>query len=89
MSAVQDFQSERDGNSVKLTWNTAFAGRDALMRYDILKDGKVVSRRAHSPQISKEPFTFTVSSSDDAKHAYQVIAVDERVEKAGSKIIII
>jgi len=89
LTAIRNFKAERTGNNVKLTWDTAFAGRNDLMRYDIMKDGKVVSRRAHAPQVSKEPFTFTVSSSDEARHAYQIMTVDVEMEKAGSKIIVI
>ena len=89
LTAVQNFKAERKGNDVKLTWDTAFSGRNDLMRYDILKDGKVVSRRAHFPQISKEPFTFTVINFDEAKHAYQIMTVDEEIETAGSKILVI
>lgn len=88
LSAVQNLKVTREDEWVILTWDTAFAGRDPVMRYDILKDGMVTGRIVHNPQISKAPFTYGVFSDGESKHAYQVVAVDESGEKAGSGIFI-
>ncbi|MFC2123666.1 aldo/keto reductase [Bacteroidota bacterium] len=87
LSAVQNLIVTKNGDWVRINWDTAFAGQESIERYDILKDGNVVGRIRHQPQTTKDPFVYEVVSSDESKHAYQVIAADEGGEKAGSKII--
>lgn len=74
-----------NGNSVKLSWNTAYAGKNAIRRYEILRDNEGIGTIDHAPQLTNKPFTYTDQTAGDKKCEYKIVTVDakdKRVETA-------
>ena len=70
-------QKMRDGKRVvRVTWQTAYAGDEPLVRYEVWRDRQKIGSVAHKPQVSKAPFAFEEAVSDQAAHSYSVTAVD-------------
>ena len=72
-----------DDSSVKLSWNTAYAGNNAISRYEIFRDNEGIGTIDHAPQLINKPFTFTDQTAGDKKCEYKIITVDtedKRVE---------
>ena len=65
-------------NIARLTWQTAYAGDEPLVRYEILRDNRKVGEVAHAPQVKAAPFSFeeAFSVSDLSGHDYRIVAVD-------------
>ena len=69
-------------DKVRLTWDTAYAGNEPIVRYEILQDGRLVATVPHSPQISlDEPFQCTL---DAAGKSFAISAVDAAGRRAES-----
>ena len=71
-----------DDKSVKLSWNTAYAGNYILQKYEILRDNEPIGSLAHVPQINTTPFTFVDKSAGDQAHEYKIVTVDNAGQKA-------
>lgn len=56
-----------------LAWDTAIAGDEPIVKYEIREGGKKIGEVAHYPQTTKKPFTF--EGIDPSKN-YTVVAVD-------------
>ena len=70
-------QHMRDrGRIVRLTWQTAYAGDEPLLRYEIWRDHQKVGQSLHQPQVSRTPFFFEDAVSDKAAHTYSIVTVD-------------
>ena len=72
-----------NGDSVKLSWNTAYAGKNAISRYEIFRDNEGIGTIDHAPQLINKPFTFTDQTAGEKKCEYKIITVDtedQRVE---------
>ena len=82
---VNDLQAIKDGNSIKLSWNSAYAGNDPLRDYEIFKGDQSVGKVRHAPQTTKDQFTFRDDSSEAGD--YKVVAVDKKGNKAESDLI--
>jgi aryl-alcohol dehydrogenase-like predicted oxidoreductase len=44
--------------AARLTWDTAYAGRDAIKHYDVLRDGRLIGTVPHVPQWTGRKFVF-------------------------------
>ena len=75
---------EGDERTIRLTWNTAYAGDEPIDHYAIQRDGVDVAKVAHRPQTTKEPFAFEERMSDRQAHRYRVVTVDAAGRTAGS-----
>jgi aryl-alcohol dehydrogenase-like predicted oxidoreductase len=53
--------------AVRVTWDTAYAGRYAVERYEVLRDGKVVGTVPHKPQWTSKRFIFEDTFANDGK----------------------
>jgi aryl-alcohol dehydrogenase-like predicted oxidoreductase len=72
-------------DKLRLTWHTPYAGDEPISHYEILRDGQVIEKMAHTPQVSLEqPFECLLSGSGGS---YQVIAVDKAGRRAGSDLL--
>jgi len=71
---------------VELTWDTAFAGNEPLTSYEVKRNGKVIGRVDHKPQITKKPFAFT-DKPGEGDHEYVVTAVDAAGGSKESEVV--
>lgn len=74
-------------SAVRISWDTAYAGTEPIDRYEILRNGKVIGRVPHQPQITPRRFIFDDVLDDEQKeksHQYQVRTVDARGDSADS-----
>jgi len=61
---------------VQLRWQTAYAGDEPIVRYEIWRDHQKAGQIAHKPQVRQTPFSFEEVLSDQAAHRYQILTVD-------------
>ena len=70
-------QEMRDGGRlVRLRWQTAFAGDEPIVSYEIWRDHEKVTEVAHQPQTTRRPFVFEEAITDAAAHVYQIKTLD-------------
>ncbi len=70
-------QEMRDGKRLaRLQWQTAYAGDEPIVSYEIWRDQNKVAAVPYTPQTSKQPFTFDEAIEDTSAHVYQVKALD-------------
>ena len=60
----------------QLHWQTAYAGDEPIVRYEIRRNHRKVGKIAHKPQVRQTPFSFEEVLSDRAAHQYQIVTVD-------------
>jgi aryl-alcohol dehydrogenase-like predicted oxidoreductase len=90
------FQLPRQGltapNNVKLsvkeeleiTWDTAYAADAPLDRYEVYHNDELVTSVPHTPQISKEPFSFSTGVKNGT---YRVVTVDSAGNRARGDLL--
>jgi aryl-alcohol dehydrogenase-like predicted oxidoreductase len=59
-----------------LHWQTAYAGDEPIVRYEIWRDHQKAGQLAHKPQVHQTPFSFEEALTDRAAHNYQIVTVD-------------
>jgi aryl-alcohol dehydrogenase-like predicted oxidoreductase len=69
----------------QVRWQTAFAGDEPIVRYEILRDNQKAGQIAHTPQVRQTPFLFEEALSDRAAHHYQIVTVDAAGRTAKSE----
>lgn len=79
--------AKMEDKSVRLSWNTAYAGNNQIQSYEIVRDNEVLGKVVHSPQISNAPFTFVDKSAGDQVHQYKIVTVDVAEQKAETSSI--
>lgn len=72
---------------IELSWHMAFAGEIPLAAYEVLRDGKPVSKVDYKPQTTKSPITITDKLSDNASHEYTIAATDMAGRTAKSEAV--
>ena len=77
-----------DNSSVKLSWNTAYAGKNAIKKYEIFRDNEEIGKIDHTPQLVNKPFTFIDKTSGDKKCEYKIITVDTEDQRVETPIFI-
>lgn len=91
VGAEADSAMPRLGRSaVRVTWDTAYAAAVPILRYDILRDGNVVGRVPHAPQVTARRFYFDDVFPEGApagSHSYSVRAVDAAGAEAQSAAV--
>lgn len=85
LKSVNDLQIVKEGNNVKLSWNSAYAGNDPIDGYEIYKGNESVGKVSHTPQTNKKPFTFKDTSSDNGD--YKVVTFDKKGKKIASELV--
>jgi len=73
----------------QLHWQTAYAGDEPILRYEIWRDNRKAGQVAHKPQVRKTPFSFEEVLSDKAAHRYQVVTVDSAGRTAKTEELLI
>ena len=70
-------QEMRDGKRIaRLEWQTAYAGDEPIVSYEIWRDQKKIKELPYKPQTSRQPFAFEETIADESAHVYQVKARD-------------
>jgi hypothetical protein len=83
-------QELRDGKRVvRLTWQTAYAGDQPIVRYDILRGGEKLAQVPYRPQVSKQPIQFLDRGGDNAARTYRVETVDGAGRTAASADLVV
>jgi hypothetical protein len=70
-------------DGVTLSWDTSYAGNEPITHYEIVSDGKTIGTVRHLPQVSKDPFSYKISSGKE----FKVVAVDAIGRKSESGIL--
>ena len=78
---------EGDRRIVTLSWDTAIAGRDPVVRYEVLRDGGKVGEVPHQPQTSENPFRFEDSPGNRSAHVYRLATVDAEGNRAETELL--
>jgi len=68
----------------RLKWQTAYAGDEPIVRYEVFRDKQKVGQVAHKPQARRTPFLFEESLSDRDAHSYRIVTVDAVGGTAGT-----
>jgi hypothetical protein len=67
----------RDGKRLaRLEWQTAYAGDEPILSYEIWRDQEKVTEVAYKPQTTRQPFLFEEAIKDKLAHIYQIKALD-------------
>jgi aryl-alcohol dehydrogenase-like predicted oxidoreductase len=61
---------------VQLKWQTAYAGDEPIVGYEIWRDQQKTGQLAHKPQVNRTPFLYEEVLSDRAAHSYQIVTID-------------
>ncbi len=70
-------------NIIKLSWDTSYAGNEPVTHYEIIRDGEILKKIQHTPQVSKVPFTYETVSGNE----FRLVAVDAAGRKASTETI--
>lgn len=73
-AAKQEMRGQK--RVAQLNWQTAYAGDEPIVRYEIWRDHEKAGQLAHKPQTRQAPFSFEEVLSDRAAHHYQIVTVD-------------
>ena len=78
----------RDGKrTIRLSWQTAYAGDEPIVRYEVRRDRVKIGQAEHRPQIDKKPFVFEDRVKDTSAHAYTIVSVDAAGRTAATEEI--
>lgn len=68
-----------DGGPVKVLWNTAYAGPDPIVRYEVYRRDEKIATVPYHPQMTEAPLSFTDESAPASSQGgiwYRVRTVD-------------
>ncbi len=74
-------------DQIRLSWDSAYAGNEPIVKYEVMHDGKLVKTIPHLPQVSLEdPFRCALDT-DAAGGLISIAAVDAIGRKAESETL--
>jgi aryl-alcohol dehydrogenase-like predicted oxidoreductase len=73
----------------QLQWQTAFAGDEPIVHYEIWRDQKKAGQVLHKPQAKQTPFAYEDHLTDKHAHHYRIVTVDSSGRTAKSEEIIL
>lgn len=83
LTAARNVQAKKqDNQTVRLTWDTAFAGDSPIERYEVWRNNAKVAEVRHVPQTTKEPFKYDDDLKTLTKAEYKIITIDQKNRKA-------
>lgn len=85
--ATQEKRNEQ--RIVRLTWQTAYASDAPIEHYEVWRGNQRIGRVEHQPQTTRTPFSFEGQVSDQAAHAYRVVAVDASGRTASTEELVV
>lgn len=68
-------KAEKDGDRLRITWHTAYAGAEPVKTYDILAGSKRLASVPFRPQLTLEPLEFFVPAAEAGSGGIRVVAV--------------
>lgn len=86
-SVTQEMQDRK--RLTQLNWQTAYAGDEPILRYEIWRDNQKVGQVTHKPQLNRTPFIFKETLKDKSAHNYKIITVDAAGRVARTKDILL
>lgn len=72
-------------DKLRLSWDSGYAGDEPISHYEIVSGEKVLGTLKHTPQITREPFTFDALA---AGNEFSVVAVDAAGRKAAGSVML-
>ncbi len=78
--------ANKQGKSVQIEWQTAYAGDAPINHYQIWRDGIKIADVPHKPQISFKPFVFNDNVADTKEHKYKIATVDKNNQTVATDI---
>jgi aryl-alcohol dehydrogenase-like predicted oxidoreductase len=64
----------KDGDRLRVTWHTAFAGAEPIKTYDVMAGGRKLASLPFRPQLSLEPLEFVVPATEAGDGEIRVVA---------------
>jgi aryl-alcohol dehydrogenase-like predicted oxidoreductase len=93
LSAVREpavTQEKQDRNRVvQVNWQTAYAGDEPIVRYEVWRDNRKVGQVPYRPQVTRDPFTFEETLTDRGAHNYSILTVDAAGRTAKTEDILL
>ena len=86
-AAVQEMRSQK--RVAQLKWQTAYAGDEPIVRYEVWRDNQKTGQVAHKPQVRQTPFFFEETLADKAAHRYQIVTVDAAGRTAKTEEVVL
>ena len=65
-------------DGIKLSWDTSYAGNEPVSHYEIESEGKIIGTVKHTPQVSRDPFSFLATSGKE----FKIVEVDAICRKS-------
>ncbi len=88
--AVEVYQENGGRKRVaRLKWQTAYAGDEPIVRYEVWRDRQRVGHVEHTPQVRRTPFLFEEALSDKAEHQYRIVTLDAAGRTAGTENVLL
>jgi aryl-alcohol dehydrogenase-like predicted oxidoreductase len=85
--AKQEMQGQK--RVAQVQWQTAYAGDEPIVRYEIWRDHQKAGQVVHKPQVTQSPFVFEEALPDKAAHSYQILTVDAAGRTAKTEDLLI
>ncbi len=82
-------EMRRQKRVARLQWDTAYAGDEPLVQYEIWRDGQKAGQLEHKPQTRKTPYSFEDALSDKAAHSYRIVTVDAAGRSAKTEEVLL
>jgi aryl-alcohol dehydrogenase-like predicted oxidoreductase len=90
LTAVTNPRVSKTGeNAIQLTWDTAYAGKYLISRYEIYKNEDQLGEVVHTPQTGTRPFSFIDKSAGNGSGNYRIITIDAGGNRAESQPVFI
>ncbi len=93
LTAAREYSAQQKKHdkkrTAKLEWQTAYAGDEPIVRYEIWRDNNRVGEVAHKPQTTRAPFVYKETLPDSSAHKYKILTVDAAGRTAGTEEILI
>ena len=86
-AAQQEMRGQK--RVAQLQWQTAYAGDEPIVRYEIWRDQQKAGQIAHKPQVRRTPFSFEEVLADKAAHRYRIVTVDAAGRTARSEDVVL
>ena len=85
LTPPREIKVSQNDKSAVITWHTAYAGDAAIDRYEIWRNGSLVTEIPFQPQTTKTPYQFEDKQKGKGTATYSVMVVDKKNRIAEAK----